>query len=33
MMKQGNAAPYLLRRLARDHGPILERYEAGEFKR
>jgi len=27
----GNGAPYLLRRLARDHAEILDRYEAGEF--
>lgn len=28
----GNSSGYLLRRLARDHPDILDRYEAGEFK-
>jgi hypothetical protein len=31
-MKPGQTADYLLRRLARDHPVILERYERGEFK-
>jgi hypothetical protein len=29
---RGNSTDYLLRRLARDHKPILARYERGEFK-
>jgi hypothetical protein len=32
MMRQGETSSYFLRRLARDHGDILARYEGGEFK-